>query len=123
MKSKQLSQKLAGQGGLAFGLAALVASTAAHAENQKLDWQEKAIAPVCNPIFFEDPRIYTEVRPIFMQHWLPDNFDFNGGSVPLGGEARVYAAQIRVKLTDRLALIATKDGYVEFRPDSTLGHA
>jgi hypothetical protein len=57
-----------------------------------------------------------------MQHWLPNSFDFKGGSVPLGGEVRVYAAQIRVKLTDRLALIATKDGYIEFRPDHTLSH-
>ncbi|MFO1487676.1 MAG: transporter [Verrucomicrobiota bacterium] len=27
-----------------------------------------------------------------------------------------------MKLTDRLAFIATKDGYVEFKPDATLGH-
>lgn len=86
------------------------------------DWQDYAISPVANPIYFEDPRIYTDVHPIYMHHYLPDTFGFKGGSLPLGGSVDVVAAQIRVKLTDRLALIATKDGYIAFRPDNTLSH-
>jgi len=84
------------------------------------NWQQKAISPVANPIYFEDPRIYNEVHPVFMQHYLPDTFHFDGGKVPLGGDVRVYAVQLRYKLTDRLALIATKDGYIEFKPEKTL---
>ncbi|MFO1487675.1 MAG: hypothetical protein U1F65_04275 [Verrucomicrobiota bacterium] len=66
------------------GLAALLGTSVRADENKNADWQDKAIAPVANPIYFEDPRIYTEVRPIFMNHWLPDNFHFSGGTVPLG---------------------------------------
>ncbi|HLP76776.1 MAG TPA: transporter [Candidatus Paceibacterota bacterium] len=86
-------------------------------------WLDKAISPVANPIYFEDPRITSEIRPIFIQQWLPDTFKFSGGSVALGGEVHVYAVQLRAALSDRLALIATKDGYIEFQPENTLGHA
>jgi len=125
MKLKSTNTRTTGKAKQLAALSvALLASTATHAQLTKdADWQEKAIAPVGNPIYFEDPRIYTELRPIFMEHWLPNNFAYNGGSVPLGGDVHVYAAQIRVKLTDRLALIATKDGYIEFQPDKTLAHS
>lgn len=110
---------------LTFGCAILGLTLAGqtYAADSADNWKSKAISPVANPIFFEDPRITSEVRPIFMQHWLPDTFDFQGGSVPLGGDVRVYAVQLRYALTDRLGLIATKDGYIEFKPDNTLGHA
>lgn len=93
------------------------------ASAQEDNWQGRAISPVGNPIYFEDPRITTEVRPVFMQHWLPDTFHFNGGSVPLGGAVRVYALQLRYALTERLGLIATKDGYIEMKPDHILPHS
>jgi len=89
------------------------------------DWQEKAISPVGNPIYFEDPRITSEIRPIFMEHYFPGTFHFknDGGGVPLGGDVQVYAVQLRYALTERLGLIATKDGYIAMRPDHTLGHS
>ncbi len=96
------------------------ASTGLGADGE--DWQDKAISPVGNPIYFEDPRITSEVRPIFMYHKLPDTFHYSGGKLPMGGEVRVYAVQLRYALTERLAFIATKDGYIEFRPDHTLPH-
>jgi len=86
------------------------------------DWKSQTISPVANPLFFEDPNITTEVRPVFMQQYMPDTFSFAGGSVPLGGSLRVYAVQLRVALTDRLGFIASKDGYIEFQPNHTLGH-
>jgi hypothetical protein len=112
---------LINRSGAALGIATalLSVSTAWCASG---DWQEKAIAPAANPIYFEDPRIYSELNAVFMQHYLPNTFHFDGGSVPLGGEVRVFAAQLRLKLTERLALIATKDGYIEFRPNHTLSH-
>jgi hypothetical protein len=110
--------KIAGQ------TAVLTASmaVAAHAANGTTNWLENTISPVGNPIFFEDPRVTTEVRPIYMYHWLPDTFHFSGGQVPLGGCVQVVAVQARYALTDRLGLIATKDGYIEFQPKHTLGH-
>jgi hypothetical protein len=62
------------------------------------------ISPMTNPVFFEDPRQLTEVRGIFLNHKVP----LAAG----GGDVQVYAAQARARITDRLSIIATKDGYV-----------
>ncbi len=70
------------------------------------DWTAQAIAPVTNPIFFESPLAQSEVRPIFMHHRLDSGF-VGGGSV------NVYAVQLRYAVNDRLAIIATKDGFIE----------
>jgi len=70
------------------------------------DWTAQAIAPVTNPIFFESPLAQSEVRPIFIHHRLDSGF-VGGGSV------NVYAVQLRYAVNDRLAIIATKDGFIE----------
>lgn len=75
-------------------------------EPASVNWKENTISPVTNPIFFEDAVIRTEIRPIFVYHRLDDAFITGGGS------AELYALQLRVALTDRLAFIATKDGYM-----------
>lgn len=60
--------------------------------------------PMTNPVFFEDPRTLTQVRFLFINHEIPQ---------ALGGNSvQVYAAQVRVALSQRLSLIATKDGFV-----------
>ena len=105
---------------LAVAIAAGLSTQIISAADQTADWKAGLISPVANPIYFEDARITSELRPIFMNHWLPDTFKFAGGSAPLGGEARVYALQIRYAISDRLAFIATKDGYIEFKPNHTL---
>ena len=74
------------------------------------DWLADTISPVNNPIFFEDPAIRTELRPIYMHHRIDDGFITGGGDVNL------YALQFRWAITDRLALIATKDGYIDLDP-------
>lgn len=111
--------KIAGQTAV---LAAAFAATAKAADNTQASWLDNTISPVANPIYFEDPRVTTEIRPVYMYHWLPNTFDFKGGSVPLGGQVQVTAIQARYAITDRLGLIATKDGYIEFQPKNTLGH-
>ena len=63
------------------------------------------ISPMTNPVFFEDPRNLTEARFIFLNHEVPD--DAGGGFV------RLYALQLRAKLTENLSLIATKDGFID----------
>ena len=61
--------------------------------------------PVGNPLYFETPFNNTELRLLYLHH------DFPNGSQLGGGDVNVYAAQIRLALTERLAFIATKDGW------------
>ena len=62
--------------------------------------------PIVAPYLFEDPFITTNAVPYFLWHDFPEQSVFDGGSL--------YAAalQLRVALTDRVALIAAKDGFV-----------
>lgn len=125
-KKKNMSRQIKIAGLAVLSTASL--SLAVHAadccsQSASTNWLENTISPVANPLFFEDPRVTSGVRPVYMYHWLPSTFDFAGGSVPLGGQVQVMAVQLRYALTDKLGLIATKDGYIEFQPDHTLGHA
>ena len=70
------------------------------------DWKDDTISPVANPMYDEDPIIRTEARPIFAYHRIDP--DFATGK----GEAELYALQLRYAITDRLAFIATEDGYM-----------
>jgi hypothetical protein len=62
--------------------------------------------PIVAPYLFEDPFVTTNAVPYFLWHDFPEQSVFDGGAL--------YAAavQLRVALTDRVAIIATKDGYV-----------
>lgn len=61
------------------------------------------VSPMTNPVFFEDPRTLTEVRALFVNHKLPGRLG--------GNSVQLYALQLRAALTDRLSIIATKDGF------------
>ncbi len=63
---------------------------------------------VGNPIYFESPFIETNMKLFYAWHDFPSNGQIGGGQL------NAWAAQIRVALSDRLAFIATKDGYTEF---------
>lgn len=76
------------------------------------DWKAHTIAPVTNPIFFEDAIIRSEVRPIFAYHRIDDDF------ITGGGEAYLYALQLRYAITDRLAFIAVQDGFFDVQLDN-----
>lgn len=73
-------------------------------------WTSRLIDPVSAPTTFESPVIHTSLNGIFMQHELPDDSIFDGGDV------QIYALQGRYAVSDRLALIATKDGYIDLNP-------
>ncbi len=75
------------------------------------------ISPMINFVFFEDPRTVTELRPIFVNHWVPNTI---GNGIPAGGTVQLYAAQFRVALTDNLSLIAVKDGFIVDDTEGTL---
>jgi hypothetical protein len=98
--------------------AILTALTATVAYGQSDDWKARAVSPVTNPLFFEDPHIRTEARPIFAYHHIgADLLDSLGLKGVGGGDVRVYAMQLRYAVTDRLAIIATKDGYTDIHFD------
>ena len=64
---------------------------------------DRFISPISNPFYFEDPRSLTEVRGIFSSNSLPG---FIGG-----GDAQVWTAQFRGRLTDRVSVIAPRLAY------------
>lgn len=70
--------------------------------------------PIVQPYLFEDPFITTGAYPYYVWHEFPDR------SALGGGDAHVVALQLRAAITDRLAFIATKDGYMFLRPESEL---
>jgi len=84
----------------------------------------QARRPISNPTLFDLALPGTNVHPIFIYHGLPDRMNtiqsVNGGSVPVGGDVQVYALQFEIALNDRLSIVATKDGYVDFNADETL---
>lgn len=69
--------------------------------------EHRFVHPITSPYFHEDSFITTDVRAWFVYHNFP-----NGGTIN-GGDAKVYALQARVALTDRLQLVAYKDGYTD----------
>jgi len=72
------------------------------------------ISPVSMPTVNEDPRVDTELRPMYMYTQISEDFVTNGGNYS------VVAAQARFAITDRIGIIATKDGYIFLRPDDVV---
>jgi hypothetical protein len=104
---------------VAFSVTSSQAGTAVSAKAPKnpvapaaVDWKEHTISPVANPIFFEDPIIRSEIRPIFAHH------NIDSGFVTGDGDAQLYALQLRYAITDRLAFIAVQDGYFDVHTDN-----
>lgn len=69
------------------------------------------IEPVTNPAFFEDPRSRTRLRFLFINQLIPE------GSLLRGGDLQVYGLEAAFALTNRLSIIAQKDGYIELQSD------
>ncbi len=78
------------------------------------------ISPMINPVFFEDPRTLTEARAIYARHETPNSVGTLG--LP-GGNVQLFAVQMRAALTDRLSIIAVKDGFLiaDFDQDPLAG--
>jgi hypothetical protein len=73
---------------------------------------EQLTAPVGNPLYFEDPVIATEAKLLFLRHSFGDDSQLQGG------EVTVAAVQLRLAISERLAIIATKDGYSWLNADA-----
>jgi hypothetical protein len=84
------------------------------------DWVMDLRRPITNPTLFDLAVPSTNIRPIFAYHALPDFVSTIAGDLPVGGDVQVYALQFEYALNDRLSIVATKDGYVDFNPDATL---
>jgi hypothetical protein len=69
------------------------------------------VHPISSPYVHENSFITTDIRAWYVYHEFPNS--------NLGGDAQVAAVQVRLALTDRLQLVAYKDGYVWF-DDSTV---
>jgi hypothetical protein len=103
----------------AVSVSSASAGTTAAAKNpatDPFDWKENTISPVTNPIYFEDPVIRNEIRPIFIYHNFDSQFATGRGSARLG------AVQFRYAITDRLAFIATEDGYMNINGTAVKGN-
>ena len=72
------------------------------------------VPPLAQPYFNETPYITTEARLVYLYNEIPKGFVTGGGSI------NIFAAQIRLALTERLGLIATKDGYTILKFDNVL---
>ncbi len=70
--------------------------------------ERKAVHPLTAPYFHEDSFITSDIRAWQLYH------DFPKSSLIGGGKAHVTAVQLRLALTDRLQLVAYKDGYADF---------
>ena len=81
---------------------------------------ESARRPISNPTLFDLALPTTNIHPIFISHALPDRINTTAGSLPIGGDVQVYALQFEYALSDRLSIVATKDGYVDVNPDSNV---
>lgn len=68
------------------------------------------IGPISNPVLAKDPRALTEARLLFVDNFIPDEHPFNGG------DFQVYGLQLRLAVTERLSLIADKDGLASIHP-------
>lgn len=95
--------------------------TAPVAAQPSSDGFASARRPISNPTLFDLALPSTNIHPILMFQQMPDYAAIvGGGRVPLGGDFSVIALQFEYAFNDRLSLVATKDGYVDFNPDNTL---
>jgi len=78
--------------------------------------ERRAVAPLTSPFYHEDSFITSDVRAWWVHHSFPE---------PLigGGHVNGYAIQVRAALTDRLQLVAYKDGYLDFSSGLTGGES
>lgn len=75
---------------------------------------EGFVPPMMHPYLFEDPFITTGVSGWGIWH------EFPGDSILDGGHLWAAALQARIAITDRIAFIATRDGWVDFEPGLSL---
>lgn len=81
---------------------------------------DRFIKPLSNPVYLDDPRNETYVHIVHILQNLPSRVHTELGTVPLDGRLNLTALRITYAINERFSLIAGKDGYIDFDPDSTL---
>ena len=81
---------------------------------------DRFIKPVSNPVYLDDPRNETYIHVVHVLQNLPSRVHTELGSLPLNGRLNLTALRVTYALNDRFSLVAGKDGYIDFDPDSTL---
>ena len=81
-----------------------------------------AISPISNPTLAGLALPRTNIHAMWMNQQVSENISILDGSssVPIGGDLNIIAVQLEYAFNNRLSLIATKDGYIDFNPDQTL---
>jgi len=102
----------------ATALAGSVAIEPAPVLQTTTDGFANARRPISNPTLFDLALPSTNVHPIFMYHRLPSYVNTTVGPLPMDGHVELYALQFEIAFSERLSLVATKDGYVRFRPEA-----
>lgn len=69
--------------------------------------EQRFVHPITDPYFHEDSFVTSDVRAWYIYHNFPDD---NIG----GGDANLFAVQLRLALTDQIQFVAYKDGYLDF---------
>lgn len=97
---------------LALGLAACetTSNPDARGSHDRQYWSSRLPDPVSAGTTFESPVIETNLEAHAIHQTLPKDSIFGGG------DFNVYAIQGRYAINDQWALIATKDGYIDFNP-------
>ena len=80
---------------------------------------KSAINTLTNPTLFESAVPQTRIRGMAINHQTPDFVSAGGAPVAVGGDVNILALQIEYALNDRLSIVASKDGFIDFNPDST----
>lgn len=77
--------------------------------------------PISNPTLFDLALPRTGVHAFYMHQKMPSKIALAaGGTLPLGGDFNVYALQLEYAFNDRMSIVASKDGYIDFNPDNAL---
>lgn len=80
----------------------------------EVDAFANVITPISNPTYHGSALPQTNIHAIYMYHQFPNQVSAADTKVDVGGEGHIFAVQLEYAFSDRLSLIATKDGYADF---------
>ena len=118
MKTFALALALAGSTTVAGTSSFAADDPAASSAKDEIE-ETRYVPPITNPYFNEPAQIRTEIRPLYFYNKLPDDFVSVAG-FKSGGDLHVVTVQGRAAVTDRLAIIFTKNGYADLEFDELL---
>jgi hypothetical protein len=101
-----------------FALSSAIAASPSSSSKTNTGF-EHAVRPISNPVYVDLPIAQTYLHPIFMYQTLPNQVSTVAGKLPVKGDFQLYALALEYAFNERLSLVASKDGYIDFNPDQT----